>query len=123
LGYLPKITSTEERTLMVSIHGATTAFLGGVSPVVWGLFLKRGDTIAIDPLAFQLFFVTVFIGAVFLVWRVARLNETSERVTEPLLIGGGILRSLRAVTFLINLIDLPPPPGQVDHAKSSRPEK
>ena len=43
LNYLPQIVTAEERTLTVSIHGAVTACLGGISPILWGVFLKSGD--------------------------------------------------------------------------------
>src|SRR5688572_1057520 len=43
LNYLPQIISSEERTLAVSVHGAVTACIGGLSPVIWGIFLKSGD--------------------------------------------------------------------------------
>src|SRR5690606_38333275 len=40
LNYLPRLTSEKDRPLRISVHGAVTAFLGGVSPIVWGLFLR-----------------------------------------------------------------------------------
>ena len=39
LSYLPKTISAEDRTLAVAIHGAVTALIGGMSPVIWGLLL------------------------------------------------------------------------------------
>jgi Na+/melibiose symporter-like transporter len=104
LGYLPKITPAAERTLMVAIHGAAWSFLGGLSPVLWGLFLKRGGSSGLDIPVFQWFFVSVFLGALFLIWRVARLPEKAAAEAPLLLLGGDLLRPLRAVTSLVTLV-------------------
>lgn len=111
LNYLPKIVSGEERTLAVSIHGAVTAFIGGLSPVVWGLFLKAGDEAGrgMNPHVFQWFFVTVLVGAVVLSSLLARLPEDKAQPVEPILIGNAILRPFQAVTYLVNLVELRPP--------------
>lgn len=111
LNYLPKIVSGEERTLAVSIHGAVTAFIGGLSPVVWGLFLKAGDAAGrgMSPHVFQWFFVTVLVGAVVLSSLLARLPEDKAQPVEPILIGNAILRPFQAVTYLVNLVELRPP--------------
>lgn len=107
LGYLPKVTSNEERTLMVSVQSAVTACLGGLSPVIWGVFLKQGEGSAIDTATFQLFFVSVIVFAAFLVWRVSKLPEKRGEGVPPLFIGSAIFRPLRAATYLINLVDPP----------------
>ncbi len=108
LNYLPRVTGAEDRTLEVSIHGAVTAFLGGMSPTIWGLFLKDGEagSRAIDVEVFQWFFLTVVGGAVALLPFFLRLPENRDEKVEPLMIGGAILRPLRAATALVNLIDL-----------------
>ena len=42
VSYLSGILPEQDRALPVSLHGALTWFLGGLAPVVWGLFLKSG---------------------------------------------------------------------------------
>lgn len=121
LHYLPKIVSDDERTLVVSIHGAVTAVCGGLSPMLWGLLLKRGDAgvaRGIDGAMFEWFFVTVAVGALLLSWRMARLPEKGYSSVEPIMIGNAVLRPLRAASYLVNLVDLrslgrpPEPPKQ-----------
>jgi MFS family permease len=128
LNYLPKTLQPDERTLAVSIHGAVTAFLGGLSPVIWGLFLRRDDGAArgIDVEVFQWFFVSVVVGALVLSSLIARLREEKGHPVDPILIGNAILRPVRAATYLINLIDPrslkpgTPPPFEGPHAKSAK---
>jgi len=127
LNYLPQIVPVNERTLMVSVHGAVTACFGGLAPIVWGWFLKssaEGGT-AIDVDVFKWFFVSVLVSACVLSWLVARLPEDKSIPVEPLVIGNAIFRPFRAATYLVNLIDLKslqtppaspvvpkPPPGE-----------
>ncbi len=107
LNYLPKILSAEERTVAVSVHGAVTAFIGGFSPIIWGHFLKQGDAPGtFDATVFQWFFVSVALGALGLSPLIARLPEEKGHPVEPILIGNAILNPIRAVTYLVNLIDL-----------------
>jgi hypothetical protein len=107
LNYLPKIVTPEERTLAVSVHGAVTAFLGGLSPVIWGFFLKSGEAggRGIDTAVFQWFFVSVAAGAVLLSPLLRRLPEEKGHPIEPIMIGNAILRPLQAVTYLVNLVE------------------
>lgn len=114
LNYLPKIVTDEERTLAVAVHGAVTACIGGLSPVLWGLFLKgSGDAApALDPRVFQWFFVTVVVGSVVLSSLIARLPEDKGHPVDPILIGNAILRPFRAMTYLVNLIDVRHPPDR-----------
>lgn len=111
LNYLPKILQPDERTLAVSIHGAVTAFLGGLSPVIWGAFLKTGSggVSAIDTEVFQWFFASVLLGGLVLALLFARLPEDKSKPAEPLLIGNAILWPVRAATYLVNLLDPRPP--------------
>lgn len=110
LNYLPKIIGREERTLAVSIHGAVTACIGGLSPIVWGLFLKSGEGAArgISTPVFQWFFVTVVAGAVLVSTLIGRLPEEKGHPVDPILIGNAILRPFRAMTYLVNLVELRP---------------
>lgn len=106
LNYLPKLMTPDERTLAVSVHGAVTAFVGGLSPVMWGLFLKGdGSSRSIDPDAFQWFFVSVVAGSLLLSVGIGRLREDKGQPVDPILIGNAILRPVRAMTYLVNLID------------------
>jgi hypothetical protein len=128
LNYLPKILSGADRTIAVSVHGAVTAFIGGFSPIIWGIFLKRGDSVgAFDAAVFQWFFVSVAVGALVLSPLVARLPEEKGHPVEPILIGNAILNPIRAVTYLVNLIDLrsigrgaATPPERVDAPAQTR---
>ena len=116
LNYLPKIVSAEERTLVASVHGAVTACIGGLSPVVWGLFLKTGSGVGpgIDTAVFQWFFVTVVVGAVVLFSLLSRLPEEKGQSVEPIMIGNAILRPFRAMTYLVNLVEPRSPEAKKD---------
>jgi MFS family permease len=108
LNYLPKVTSVEDRTLAVSIQGAVTACIGGLAPIIWGVFLKtpgeRGPSIDAD--VFQVFFVFVLVSVVILSSLLAKLPEDTSAPAEPLVIGNAVFRPFRAATYLINLIDV-----------------
>ena len=111
LNYLPQIISSEERTLAVSVHGAVTACIGGLSPVIWGIFLKSGDgaTRGINPDVFQWFFVSVVAGTILISMFLGRLPEEKGQPVDPILIGNAILRPFRAMTYLVNLVEPRPP--------------
>jgi hypothetical protein len=114
LTYLPQTVSAEDRTLAVSVHGALTACIGGMSPVVWGVFLKSGEGVArgINPHVFQWFFVSVVVGALVLSSLLGRLHEEKGQPVDPILIGNAILRPFRAMTYLVNLVE--PLPARKD---------
>lgn len=117
LNYLPKLVSSSERTLAVSIHGAVTALLGGLSPILWGLLLKSegGAARGLDVGVFQWFFCSVAVGAVVLSSLVARLPEEKGHPVDPIMIGNAILRPFRAVTYLVSLVE--PIPRNKDEPK------
>jgi len=104
LNYLAKITAPEDRTLMVSVHAAAIACIGGLSPVAWGFFLKGAGGAAMSVVGFQWFYVSVLLGSLFLAWRIARLPEQISGGGPVLNLGGVILRPFRAVPYLGNLI-------------------
>lgn len=108
VSYLAKVLPATDRALPVSLHGALTAFLGGLSPVVWGVFLKgEGSAPSVNVEAFRVFFWAVLGGSLALVAAVGRLEEKAGHV-DPLLGGGWLLRPFRAMTNLINLAEGPP---------------
>ncbi|MBL9201420.1 MAG: hypothetical protein JNL39_12995 [Opitutaceae bacterium] len=122
LNYLPKIVSAEDRTLAVAVHGAVTATLGGLSPVLWGLLLRRGDieTSGINVAAFEWFFICVIAGAAVLWWRMARIHEEKGDPADPIMIGNAILRPFRAMTYLANLIEPAEPKKEESAADASK---
>lgn len=105
LNYLAKILPENDRALPVALHSALTAFLGGFSPVLWGLFLK-GAGGAVDFHSLEIFFLFTIAGSLALFLAVQRLHEVAGHV-EPLLEGSWLFRPFRAMTFLINLIERP----------------
>jgi len=108
VSYLAKLLPAHDRALPLSVHGALTAFLGGISPVVWGLFLKGGGSVpSVDLRAFETFFYVTMAGAAVLVLAVGRLHEKAGHV-DPILGGGWLLRPFRAMTNLISLAEWPP---------------
>ena len=123
LQYLPKATGERDRTLAVSIHGAFTALLGGLAPILWGLVLKAEGGRGIDPAVFQLFFLTVVAGALVLSQLIARLPEDRGHPVEPLLIGNAILRPFRAMTYLASLVDHRAPPPRPEAAPPDGPPR
>ena len=108
LNYLPKVVSEVERPLMVSIHGAVTSLCGGLAPIVWGLFLRSESAAGagLDVSVFGWFFVSGFVSACAISWLAARLPEDRSAPVEPLMIGNAVLRPMRAMTYLVNLVDV-----------------
>ncbi len=105
LNFLPTMMTEEDRPLMVSIFGAVTAFVAGLSPIVWGFFLKETDQgVGMNIAGFKAFFVFVIVIQLFLFFRLSRLRQ--EGVEEGLLFlgSGASLRPTRAFSFLINLV-------------------
>ena len=112
--YLAKILPEEERALPVAVHGALSYFIGGLSPVVWGLVLKGGGSMpTLNLAAFQWFFVVTLDGSVVLVMLVGRLVEKPGHV-DPILEGSWFFRPFRVVTSLIMLAEPARPAAQKD---------
>jgi MFS family permease len=121
VSYLTSILPENDRALPVSLHGALTWFLGGLSPVAWGLFLKGTEpTPALDLHAFKLFFVVILCGALALIALVNLLEEKEGQV-EPILFGSWLLGPFRGMGSLINLTEAPrkivPPPEKGDQQR------
>jgi MFS family permease len=108
VNYLAKILPENDRALPLSLHGALAAFIGGLSPVVWGAFLKHSESgvQGMNLAAFQTYFVVTVVGSGILVLLVNRLHEAEGHV-DPLLSGSWLFRPFRAVTNLINLAEAP----------------
>jgi MFS family permease len=106
LSYLAKIVPEKDRALPVSIHGAVITFIGGCTPVLWGLFLKvPGERPAVNVLVFEIFFASLLIVCVVLMALLKKLPEKAG--AGPLLLGSWTLRPFRGVANLINLVDRP----------------
>ncbi len=120
LNYLAKILPDNERALPVSIHGAVITFLGGCSPVLWGLFLKDADgTAAVNVPVLQIFFVLLLLTTFALFYFVRRLPEKTGPV-DPLLQGGWLLRPFRGVGNLISFVERSP--AKPESAAPTKPE-
>jgi len=106
LNYLPRLTSERERPLRVSVHGAVTAFLGGLSPIVWGLFLRGQDASGAQTMntnAFQIFFVFVILSQLILLWNV-RYFRARKTDTTPIVLAGAMGRPIRSLGTLVDLV-------------------
>jgi MFS family permease len=105
LSYLPAITFERGRALAVSVHGAITALAAGLSPVVWGLFLKQpGEATAVNASAFQVFFAVALAVALLLLLPVARLRMPGAGL-GAIQVGSMALRPFRALTYLTTFIE------------------
>ncbi|SDS48169.1 MFS transporter [Opitutus sp. GAS368] len=120
LSYLVKILPEHDRALPVSIHGAVMTFIGGCTPVLWGLFLKApGAVPAIDVPVFAGYYVSLLVMCVVLVYFVRRLPETAGPV-GPIFQGSWALRPFRAMATLVNLIEEKPAKDGGDKPASDR---
>ena len=102
LNYLAKILPEHDRALPVSVHAALVTFLGGCTPVVWGLLLKNPTGIDARWLGF--YFATLLLSALGMLGLLAKLKEEPGTV-EPMLQGAWMLRPFRAMASLINLVE------------------
>ena len=118
--YLPLIVPDENRPLVLSVYSASTSFVSGLGPVLWGLVLKTGgDAPGMDRSWFVVFFGFVLASMGGIVWRLRRF-EYPEGPRESLQLGNVLLQPQRAFGFFINLVDTSlapadngrrPPPG------------
>lgn len=102
LHYLAKLLPEDDRALPVSIHAALVTFIGGGTPVIWGLLLKNSS--GIDARWFGLYFATLLLSTLGMLGLLAKLHE-APGPAEPLLHGAWMLRPFRAMASLINLVD------------------
>ncbi len=112
LKYLAQVVEERERTVMVSVHGAVTACLGGLSPILWGLVLKgqgpAGEA-TLNPQVLMAFFILLMVGVMVLSSLLVRLPEDEKEAPASLVIGHAVLRPFRAATYLVGLLSLDPP--------------
>lgn len=108
--YLAQLVPKQDRGLPVSLHGAAITFIGGISPVLWGLFLEApgGDRKVSQPV-FAAFFIVILLVMLVLASVLHHLPDRLRPV-EPLMQGGWLLRPLRGLASLINLIEEPADP-------------
>ena len=105
LSYLVKILPEHDRALPVSIHGAVMTFIGGCTPVLWGLFLKvPGEVPTVDVPVFEGYYASLLVMCAALLFFVRKLPETAGPV-GPIFQGSWVLRPFRAVATLVNLIE------------------
>jgi MFS family permease len=111
LHYLPSVTPVAERSLMIAIHSAAASFLGGCAPVAWGWFLKTEGVSgpSVDAHVFQWFFVFTGLSATVLAVVTWRMPAERAKDAPPLLLGGALLRPLRALTYFASWIEQPGP--------------
>lgn len=108
LNYLAQIVSEQDRALPVSLHGAAITFLGGISPVLWGIFLKTpGGDRAVNEPVFAGFFAVIALVSLALACTLRHLPDR-VRPVAPLLQGAWLLRPLRGLASLVNLVDRAP---------------
>lgn len=105
LSYLATLVPEHDRALPVSMHAALVTFIGGCTPVIWGLLLK--NSAGIDARWFAFYFATLLLVALGMLCLPAKLTEET-RPSEPLLQGGWMLRPFRAMASLISLVERPP---------------
>jgi len=111
LHYLAKIVPETDRALPVSIHGAVITFLGGCSPVLWGLFLQGPHPGApLNGAVFAAYFVVLLLSCGVLLGLLPKLPEKAG-TAPPLLRSGWLLQPFRTVANLINLVERPERPS------------
>jgi len=97
---MPKLIPEDERPLYTSVFSALGAFIGGFSPLFWGLWLRNPDG-GTSLLGYEVFFGFVVLGCV-VVWAVLKRIEEPDVVVRPMLRGGANLRIFRFFTYLMN---------------------
>lgn len=105
LGYLVRILPEAGRALPVSIHAAIITLIGGVSPVLWGLWLKDPRLPqGLSTRGFEIFFAVLLTTSLVLMWRLPPAEPRLAPI-EPLLPKGWLLRPFRSVGALVNLFE------------------
>jgi hypothetical protein len=117
--YLPHVVDPSRRALAYSVHGAVVSLLSGLSPAIWGVFIKGGaGGTTVDAVAFQAFFAVVFVLAgvvALLVWRL----PAAAGVSGGAVFGSALLRPFRGLTYLASLVQ---PSGEDADPRRSPPD-
>ncbi|TVR45349.1 MAG: MFS transporter [Puniceicoccaceae bacterium] len=100
LNYLPQIVEERMRPLLVSLHGASASLVAGVSPVLWGIFLRPEPGERMNPDNFGLFLLYLCLVAVALGWIMLRTPMQRGEDHTPLALGAGLLRPFRGFSTL-----------------------
>lgn len=109
LNYLAQIVPEQDRALPISLHGAAITFLGGIAPVFWGIFLMAPDNDqAVSEPVFAGFFIVIMLVMLTLTTTLRHLPDR-VRPVAPLMQGAWLLRPLRGLASLINLVEKDPP--------------
>lgn len=127
LKYLPQICALNERPLAISVQSAVVGFLGGISPMFWGLFIKQTpettggsasnslaegaiDGIEIASRAgvrvdrFAIYLIILMIGAMVIAFFFTRLKE--QHPQRKIAFSGAVpMRLWRYMASLVNLVD------------------
>ncbi len=104
LKYLPSVCETEERALSVSVHSSVVGVLGGIAPMIWGLFIRQSDGApGVQSGAFAIYFVVALCIYAGLFCCVALLPRERKGV-EPLQNAHFLLRPMRYISHLISPI-------------------
>ncbi|MDX2109831.1 MAG: MFS transporter [Verrucomicrobiota bacterium] len=107
LKYLPQVCPVEHRALATSVQSAVVGFLGGLSPMIIGFFIKHtGNQPGMDAGRFAIYFGIAALLQLSLLIPFARLNETAPE-TASLFSDALLLRPFRYFGSLINFIDTP----------------
>ncbi len=104
LSYLPRVCPEPSRALAISIHSSVVGVLGGLAPILWGLFLKApGANAGMPPHRFALYLAITAGVQIILFILVSRLRSANQD-RLPLPVFGQLYRSFRFLGSLINPI-------------------
>jgi MFS family permease len=106
LALLPKLLTTDDRTIGITLQGATSALTGGVAVMLWGLLLRPaevGGGMNLDAFVGHFWIAILVCGA--MAYLLTRIPEPDAPPIDPILPGSMLLRPHRAVSYLVNLVD------------------
>ncbi|MCC5835298.1 MAG: MFS transporter [Opitutales bacterium] len=104
LKYMPSVCKTRERALAVSVHSSVVGVLGGIAPMVWGLFIRQSDGApGVQSGAFAIYFMVALCIYAGLFLAVALLPRERKGV-ESLQNAHFLLRPMRYISHLISPI-------------------
>jgi len=100
LNFMPKLIPDDERPLYTSVFSALGSFLGGLSPLFWGLLMRSpgGGT---SLTGFRVFFCFVLVSSLLVLSGLLKIKEPDVKV-RPMFRGGANLRIFRFFGYLMN---------------------